>query len=292
MILVKAEDIKKVCVAGAGQMGRQIALNCALYGYETVLYKCTSKDYSQIETWISEYLQGRVAKEKLTAEQAVEAKGKLYFAMTLAEATDGVQLVIEANLEDKEVKEQFYKEVNTCVDKDIILASNSSYIGSSFFKNCVDNPARLANMHYFNPALAMKLVEVIKGEHTSEETIILLMDFAKSTGKTPIRVNKEIDGFVVNRILRAIRDEAFYLVEQGVCSPHDLDTGVELGLNHPMGPFRLLDLTGVDLNYMSGKRRLEETGVKPNGFDIVKEMFEKKEWGRKTGKGFYEYEKK
>jgi 3-hydroxybutyryl-CoA dehydrogenase len=138
----------------------------------------------------------------------------------------------------------------------------------------------------------MKLVEVIKGGHTAEETVELLMDFAKSTGKTPIRVNKEIDGFVVNRILRAIRDEAFYLIEQGVCSPQDLDTGVELGLNHPMGPFRLLDLTGIDLNYMSGMRRLEETGIKPNGFDIVKEMYEKKEWGRKTGKGFYVYEKK
>ncbi|MBR1896132.1 MAG: hypothetical protein IJ822_05075, partial [Pyramidobacter sp.] len=81
-------------------------------------------------------------------------------------------------------------------------------------------------------------------------------------------------------------------IEQGVCTPQDLDTGVELGLNHPMGPFRLLDLTGVDLNYLSGKRRYEETGKKPNGFDIVKEMYEKKEWGRKTGKGFYEYDKK
>ncbi|MCL1941353.1 MAG: 3-hydroxyacyl-CoA dehydrogenase family protein, partial [Synergistaceae bacterium] len=266
--------------------------NCAIYGYETVLYKCTSKDYSQVEKWVKEYLDGRVAKEKLTAEQAEAAKGKLHFGQTLAEAADGAPLVIEANLEDKAVKEQFYKEVNACVGKDVILASNSSYIPSSFFKDCIDNPARLANMHYFNPALAMKLVEVIKGEHTAEETIDLLMDFAKRTGKTPIRVNKEIDGFVVNRILRAIRDEAFYLIEQGVCSPQDLDTGVELGLNHPMGPFRLLDLTGVDLNYLSGKRRLDETGVKPNGFDIVKGMYESNEWGRKTGKGFYEYEKK
>ena len=284
------EDIKKVCVVGAGQMGRQIALNCALYGYETLMYECMSNDYTQIEAWVNEYLEGRVTKEKLTAEQAAEAKSKLHFGrQTLTEATHGAQLIIEAILEDKKVKEQFFKEVNACAGKDVILASNSSYIGSSTFINCVDNPARLANMHYFNPALAMKLVEVIKGEHTAEETVELLMDFAKRTGKTPIRVNKEIDGFVVNRILRAIRDEAFYLIEQGVCSPQDLDTGVELGLNHPMGPFRLLDLTGVDLNYMSGKRRLEETGVKPNGFDIVKEMYDNNEWGRKTGKGFYKY---
>ena len=289
---MKIEDIKKVCVVGAGQMGRQIALNCALYGYETYLHECVSQDYSQIIAWSDEYLQGRVAKEKLTAEQAAEAKSKLHFTQTLSEATGGVQLLVEAILEDKDAKEQFFKKVNACISKDVIIASNSSYIGSSVFKECVDNPARLANMHYFNPALAMKLVEIIKGEHTAEETVSVLMDFARRTGKTPILVNKEIEGFVVNRILRAIRDEAFYLIEQGVCSPQDLDTGVELGLNHPMGPFRLLDLTGVDLNYMSGKRRLEETGVKPKGFDIVREMYEKKEWGRKTGKGFYEYDKK
>ena len=289
---MKLEDIKKVCVAGAGQMGRQIALNCAIHGYDTYLTDTILEVLEKVRTWSDEYLAGRVAKGRMTEEQTAAAKSRFHLSPTLEKAAKGAQLVIEAVLEDRDVKKNFYRSLNVLVDKETILASNSSYMVSSLFKDCVDNPSRLANMHYFNPALALKLVEVVKGEHTSEGTIDLIIDFAKATGKTPIRVNKEIDGFVVNRILRAIRDEAFYLIEEGVCSPEDLDIGVELGLNHPMGPFRLLDLTGVDLNYLSGKRRYEESGVKPHGFDIVKGMYERKEWGRKTGKGFYEYEQK
>lgn len=289
---MRFEDIKKVCVAGAGQMGRQIALNCAIYGYDTYLTDTFHEVLDKVQIWEDEYLAGRVAKGKLTAEQVAAAKEKFHLVKTLEEAAKDAQFVIEAILEDQKIKENFYRTLNQCVASDAVIASNSSYMVSSVFKNYVDNPSRLANMHYFNPALALKLVEVVKGDHTSEETIDIIMEFAKATEKTPIRVNREIDGFVVNRILRAIRDEAFYLIEQGICSPQDLDIGVELGLNHPMGPFRLLDLTGVDLNYLSGKRRLEETGVRPNGFDIVKDMYEKNEWGRKTGKGFYEYEKK
>lgn len=285
-------DIKKVCVAGAGQMGRQIALNCAIYGFDTYLTDTIPAVLEKVRTWSASYLAERVVKGRLTEDQKSSAQGHFHLVPTLAKAAEGAQFVIEAVLEDRQVKEDFYRELNAIAPQDAIFASNSSYMVSSLFKACVDNPSRLANMHYFNPALALKLVEVVKGEHTSEETVSLILEFAKSTGKVPIRVNKEIDGFVVNRILRAIRDEAFYLIEQGICTPQDLDTGVELGLKHPMGPFRLLDLTGVDLNYLSSKRRYEESGKKPNGFDIVKEMYEKKEWGRKTGKGFYTYEVK
>ena len=289
---MKLADVKKVCVAGAGQMGRQIALNCAIHGFDTYLTDTIPEVLDKVKVWADEYLAGRIAKGKMTGEQVSAAKAHFHLEPTLAGAAKDAQFVIEAVLEDKEVKEKFYRDLNAAANKDAIFASNSSYMVSSLFKGCVDDPSRLANMHFFNPALALKLVEVVKGDHTSEETVELILDFARATGKTPIRVNKEIEGFVVNRILRAIRDEAFYLIEQGVCSPQDLDSGVELGLNHPMGPFRLLDLTGVDLNYLSGKRRFEETGVKPNGFDIVKGMYERNEWGRKTGKGFYEYEKK
>ena len=273
-------------------MGRQIALNAAIHGFDTYLTDAIADVLTAVDKWSAEYLEGRVAKGKLTAEQAADAKAKFHLASTLQEAAEGAQIVIEAILEDREVKTEFYRNLNEAAPKDCIIASNSSYMVSSLFKDLIDDPSRLANMHYFNPALVLKLVEVVKGEHTAQETADFLYDFAVANGKTPIRVNKEIEGFVVNRVLRAIRDEAFFLVEDGVCTAEDLDTGVELGLNHPMGPFRLLDLTGIDLNYMASDRRWKETGVKPHGYDIVKAKYEAHEWGRKTGKGFYDYSKK
>ena len=289
---MKVSDVKKVCVAGGGQMGRQIALNAAIHGFDTYLTDAIADVLTAVDKWSAEYLEGRVAKGKLTAEQAADAKAKFHLVPTLQEAAEGAQIVIEAILEDKDIKTNFYKEVGAIVDENAVLASNSSYMPSSLFKDCVPNPSRLANMHYFNPALVLKLVEVVRGEHTADETVDFIVDFAVANGKTPIRVNKEIEGFVVNRVLRAIRDEAFFLVEDGVCTAEDLDTGVELGLNHPMGPFRLLDLTGIDLNDMASDRRWKETGVKPHGYDIVKAKYEAHEWGRKTGKGFYDYSKK
>ena len=285
-------DIKKVCVAGGGQMGRQIALNSALFGYEVYITDSVPAALESVSKWLKEYLDGRVAKGKMTEEQVSKATGLFHIVPTLKEAAGDSQIVIEAILEDKDIKRAFYKEVSDIVNEETILASNSSYMASSMFKDCVSNPARLLNLHYFNPALVLKLVEVVRGEHTDDKVVDCVMEFSRANGKTPIRVNKEIDGFVVNRVLRAIRDEAFFLVDSGICSPEDLDTGVELGLNHPMGPFRLLDLTGIDLNYMASERRWKESGVKPAGFDIVKAKYEAKEWGRKTGKGFYDYSEK
>ena len=288
---MKIGDVKKVCVAGTGQMGRQIALGIALSGYDTYMMSRSQESLDKVNAWATDYLADRVAKEKLTKEKADAAKAKFHLTTSIEEAAQA-QLVIESVVEEKDAKVKFFKDFNAHASKDTILASNSSYMPSSLFVEHVDNPSRVINLHYFNPALVMKLVEVVKGPHTSDEAVTLCMEFSKATGKTPILLNKEIDGFVVNRVLRAIRDEAYYLIEQGICSPQDLDIGVKLGLNHPMGVFELLDITGVDLNYLSGKRRWEETGVKPNGFDIVKEMYEQKKWGKKTGEGFYKYEKK
>jgi len=288
---MKIGDVKKVCVAGTGQMGRQIALGIALSGYDTYMMSRSQESLDKVNAWATDYLADRVAKEKLTKEKADAAKAKFHLTTSIEEAAQA-QLVIESVVEEKDAKVKFFKDFNAHASKDTVLASNSSYMPSSLFVEYVDNPSRVINLHYFNPALVMKLVEVVKGPHTSDEVVTLCMEFSKATGKTPILLNKEIDGFVVNRVLRAIRDEAYYLIEQGICSPQDLDIGVKLGLNHPMGVFELLDITGVDLNYLSGKRRWEETGVKPNGFDIVKEMYEQKKWGKKTGEGFYKYEKK
>ena len=283
-------SIGKVCVAGAGRMGRQIALCIALHGFEVALTDSSPEVLEQVGGWSRSYLAGRVAKQKIGEEEAAAVQARFHLSKSLAEAAKGAGLAIEAVIEERSAKEHFYRQLGAVISPEAVVASNSSYMPSSLFRDCLERPERLANMHFFNPALVLKLVEVVSGPHTAEATAQFIADFARAIGKVPIRVNREIDGFVVNRILRAIRDEAYALVEGGVCSFEDLDTGVELGLNHPMGPFRLLDLTGIDLNYLSMERRREETGVKPAGYDIAREKYEAGQWGKKAGRGFYVYD--
>lgn len=285
------KSIKKVCVIGAGLMGRQIALNTAIHGYEVYLTDAFSETLEKVKVWSKEYLEGRVAKGRLTEEEARKAADNFKVVNTLEEAAKDADLVIEAIIEERKAKEKLFADLDKLVRSDTILATNSSYMVSSLFVDFVSNPERLANLHYFNPALVMKLTEVVQGEHTSKETVDVLMEFSRKTGKDPIWVKKEIDGFIANRILRAISFEAFSLLEKGIASPEDIDTAVEKGLNHPMGPFRLQDLTGVDLSYLSAQRILDETGVKRPGYDILKSKYEAGEYGKKVGKGWYEYKK-
>jgi len=289
---MKVADVKKVCVAGGGLMGRQIGLNAAIYGFETYLYDAFTPMLEKVDAWAKDYMAGRVAKGKLTQEAADAALAKFHLCETLEEAADNADVVIEAIIEKMDIKHKFFQDLDKIVRPDTIIATNSSFMVSSTFKDDVSNPGRLANFHYFNPALFLKLIEVVKGEHTDKETADFLMDFARAMGKDPIYLTKEIDGFVVNRILRALKDEASFLYEDGVASYQDIDKGVKLGLNHPMGPFELTDLTGIDMSYNSLQRRYDETGVKPVGYDTIKEMYDRGDLGRKTGKGFYTYDKK
>jgi len=284
------KDIKKVFVAGAGLMGSQIALGCALSGYETWLYDSFPVAIDKVDGWSKKYLTERVEKGKLTKEQAEGALSKLHLTKDFDEAAKDADLTIEAIIEKKEEKEAFFKKLCGVVAADSLITTNSSFMASSLFANSVENPERLANLHYFNPALVMKLVEIVKGEHTSDKTAEILYDFAKSVGKTPVLLNKEIDGFVVNRISIAISNAALELIELGVASPEDIDIAIENGLNHPMGPFRLMDLTGIDLAYMISARQAK-AGATVHGFDILKEKFEAGQHGRKTGKGWYDYNK-
>ena len=283
-------DIKTVCVVGGGLMGRQIALNTAIHGFNAVLTDVSPEVLEKADFWAREYMDERVAKGRITRNEAEIFLSRFHLESSLHKAASQAQLVIEAIIEEKKIKADFFKKLNTIIPLDTIVATNSSYMVSSMFKDCLDNPSRLANLHYFNPALVLKLTEVVQGEHTADETASTLMDFSRKTGKTPILLKKEVDGFVVNRILRALKDEAFWLVTEGVCTPQEVDLGVELGLSHPMGPFRLNDLTGIDLTYHLYERRYQETGIKPSGYDIIKEKYEAREWGRKTGKGFYSYD--
>lgn len=283
--------IKKVAVIGAGLMGRQIALNTSLHGYECILNDKFEETVEAAELWINDYLEKRVKKGKLSQDEVDKALALLNFESNLQNAVEDVDLVIEAIIEKEEIKKSLFEELDELTKKETILASNSSFIPSSAVAYLTKKPEKVANLHYFNPALVMKLVEVVKGAHTSDETANALYDFASNTGKAPIMVKKEIDGFVANRILSKLTQEALFLVEEGIVTPREVDLAVEKGLNHPMGPFRIMDLVGIDISYYARERRFAKTGNpqdKPPKF--LEEKFKKGDLGRKTGKGWYDYD--
>ena len=284
-------NIRKVCVIGGGLMGRQIALNTAIYPYEVTLTDTNSNVLEAVAKWEEEYLAGRIEKGRMTEEQVEGIKSRFHIVATLEEAVKDADLVIEAIIEREDIKKELFRKLSELTREDTIIATNSSRMCSSMFKDEVKNPSRLINLHYFNPALVMKLTEVVQGEHCSDETAEAVVEFSKATGKTPVWMKKEIEGFIVNRILSALKNEARYLVENGYCTIEDLDNACELGLGHPMGPFRLEDLTGIDLTYNILQRTYDKTGEKPVGFDLVKEYYDKGWYGKKTGKGYYDYTK-
>ncbi len=282
--------MKKCTVIGGGAMGRQIALNTAIHGYEVAVCESFPTALESLENWKETYLAGRVEKGRMTQEQVDAVKARFTVTADLEAACRDTDIVIEAIIEDKQAKLDLLGEVSRLVRADTIIATNSSYMVSSTFAGVVDHPERLANLHYFMPALVMKLVEVVKGEHTAQETVDKLMSFARETGKTPALVQKEEDGFIVNNILNAIKEEAYRLVSEGVCTTADLDAAVKLGLGHPMGPYELDDMSGIDVRYNVLKRRYEESGKKSNGYDMIEKLYNDGRLGKKVKHGFYDYE--
>ena len=277
-------------VIGGGTMGRQISLNAAIHGHTVVVYESIPAVREDLKAWTEDYLAGRIAKGRMNEEQVAQIKSRFSVADDLESACSQADIVIEAIIEDRAAKEALLSQVSRIVRADTLIATNSSFMVSSLFAPVVEHPERLANLHYFTPALVMKLVEVVKGDHTSPETIQRLMDFGRSIGKTPVLVRREEDGFIVNNVLKAIKEEAYRLVSSGVCTLEDLDTAVELGLGHPMGPFKVDDMNGLDTRYNVLKRRFEETGVRSYGYEMIEEMYKQGRYGKKTKHGFYDYE--
>lgn len=285
------EKIHNVCVIGAGVMGRQIALNGAVSGFQVVLTDSFPAALEKAGAWAKSYLTTSVEKGKMTQEEMEAALGRLTVDQPLEDALKQADLVIEAIIEEEEAKRELFTTVSKIAPAHAIVTSNSSYIPSSVFAPFFSDPGRLANLHYFNPAMRMKLVEIVRGEHTADETIDTLKEFVSAVGKTYIVVNKEIEGFVVNRLLRAVQDEGYFLLENGIASFEDIDKGAELGLNYPMGPFRLMDLTGLDINYYNRQRHYKETGDEADRPPrALEERFLRGDYGKKTGKGWYSYE--
>jgi 3-hydroxybutyryl-CoA dehydrogenase len=290
---MKVEDIKNICVVGAGNMGHQISLLCAIHGYKTICTDVVPEVLKKAEKFADTYLPGRVEKGKMTKEVAEAARKNISFTLDVREAAKNADFVIEAVLEILDVKRKIFAQLDEVAPPHAILATNSSYLVSSLMADATKRPSKVVNMHFFNPALVMKLVEVVKGPHVSDETAKVTMDLSEKLEKIPVLLKKEVEGFLLNRIFRVIGREALWMLEMGVASFEDIDKACVYGAGHPMGPFRLMDLTGIDLNYIRSLERFKETG---NRDDLpspsVVERYLKGQYGEKTGKGWYDYTQK
>ncbi len=271
-------------------MGAQIAQQAALFGVEVRLHDKSAEQLKKALESNRRHMLRRVDKGKLTQTEAEAALARVDATTDLAEAVAGTDFVIEAVFEDLDLKRSVFTELDRVAPSEAVLASNSSTMGISKIADVTSRPARCVNMHFFYPVLVMDLVEVVRGPQTSDATVDSAMAMARQIGRTPVLVNKEIDGFIVNRILHAATQEAYRLLDTGVASFEDIDTAVETGLNWPMGPFRLGDFSGLDVTYNARLHMFRTTGderFRPS--PQLEAKVKSGKLGRKSGEGWYSY---
>lgn len=287
------EKIKNICVVGSGQMGHQIAMLCALGGFDTVIQDVNEHALAKAKSTLKGIMEKWVTKGKITEDVKKAAFERLTFTTSLEEAAATADFVIEAVVEKLDVKREVFAKLDKIAPPHTILASNSSTIVNSMLADVTSRPDQVCNMHFFFPPLVTDCVEVVMGEQTSEETAQRTMEVCKQINRTGVLLRKEISGFVANRILGALHREAIQLYEQGICDFKDIDLICRKALSHPIGPFELMDLSGIDVCYYVMEQRYAETGDpldKPTPSII--EKVKAGQLGRKTGKGFYDYEAK
>lgn len=283
-------EVKKIAVIGSGAMGRQIGMAAAVAGYGAVVQDISAEAIQAAEQDMAKWVEGRVAKGRMTREEVDAAWSRLAFTTDTAAAVGSADLVIEAATERLDIKRQIFAQIDQFAPPHAILATNSSTYGSSSVADATTRPEKVCNMHFFNPALVMKAVEVVRNPETSDDTVDSIIAVIERMGKHPVVLNKEIPGFIANRLMGAVRAEALNLLEQGVASIEDIDTAAKSALGYPMGPFELMDLVGLDVTYLIRQATFEVTGEESEApHPLLTEKYEAGDFGRKSGKGWYVY---
>lgn len=281
-------EIKKIFVIGAGQMGSGIVQASLQAGYEVAMRDINDEILERAKAKIVKSLDKQVSKGRLTQEAEDSMIAKLSLTTKLEDAADA-DLIIEAALEKIELKSEIFRQLDTIAKPEAIYASNTSSISITEIASATKNPEKFIGMHFFNPAAVMKLVEVTKGYLTNQETVDAVIAVAKTMGKVPV-VALDKPGFIVNRILDPMLNEAIFLVEENVGSVEDIDSAMKFGCNHPMGPLALTDLIGLDILLAVMEVLYHEYGdSKYRPAPLLRKMVRAGKLGVKTGEGFYKY---
>lgn len=281
-------EVKTIAVIGAGTMGRGIAYAAAFGGYRTILEDITQSMLDQGLSYIRTSLDEGVTRGKVTPEQRDRAVAQLGSAHSVEEACREADMVIEAVPEDMELKLEIFTLLDKFAKPGAIFASNTSSLSITEMATITCRPEKCVGLHFFNPVPKMKLLEVVRGLETSEDTIATCREVGANMGKEVVVV-REAPGFITSRINAMIGNEAFFMLEEGIATAADIDKALKLGLNHPMGPFELVDLVGLDVRLSILEYLHKTLGDKYRPAPLLRQYVKAGRLGRKSGRGVFDY---
>ncbi|MFC0418109.1 3-hydroxyacyl-CoA dehydrogenase [Cytobacillus solani] len=289
--MIGVNSLKNIVVIGSGVMGREIAYVSAVGGFLTTLIDINENQLNHAEKEINAIFEKGIIRKKITNETMEESKGRLNYSISLSQNVREADLVIEAVPEVMEIKKNIFEVIDQHAGAHCIFATNTSTMSPTEIGSFTKRSDKVIAMHFFNPVHKMPLVEIIKGLETSEETVSSIKRAAEQMGKETVVIN-EFPGFVTSRISALVGNEAFYMLQEGVGTPEEIDKAIKLGLNYPMGPFELGDLVGLDtrlnnLNYLHSK-----LGEKYRPAPLLEQYVKAGRLGRKSGRGVYDYRSK